>query len=80
MTDGIKLLAKMQIVGKRRDHIGGPGVWAQTTIRAKRQRLLALLKNRYSYTNEQAVDEMERLLKQFDRTNRSLGIRQKRSN
>ena len=40
--------------------------------KAKRERFLAALKSRYGYTNEKAVDELERLLKQFYRTNRSL--------
>jgi hypothetical protein len=40
----------------------------------KRERFLALLKNRYSYTNEKAVDELERILKQFYRMNKGLGI------
>ena len=41
----------------------------------KRERFMALLKSRYGYSNEKAVDELERLLKQFYITNRSLGIR-----
>lgn len=44
----------------------------------QRARFLALLKNRYGYTNDKAVDELERLLKQFYRTNRSLTIHRKR--
>ena len=40
---------------------------------AKRERFLAMLKSRYGYTNEKAVDELERLLKQFYSMNRSLG-------
>ena len=47
---------------------------------AKRERFLALLKKRYGFTNEKAVDELERLLKQFYRTNRSLGIHRIQSN
>ncbi len=39
---------------------------------AKRDRFMALLKRQYGYTNEKAVDEMERLLKQFHTMNRSL--------
>ena len=39
----------------------------------KREQFLALLKSQYGYTNEKAVDELERLLKQFYRMNRSLG-------
>ena len=49
--------------------IGDPG-----KANAKRERFLALLKRRHGYTNDKAVDELERLLKQFYRTNRSLGI------
>ena len=37
----------------------------------KRERFLAMLKKRHGYTNEKAVDELERLLKQFYRVNRS---------
>jgi hypothetical protein len=48
-------------------------------IKAKRARFLALLKSRYGYTNEKAVDEMERILKQFDQLNLSLGIHHPRS-
>jgi hypothetical protein len=43
-------------------------------VNAKRERFLALLRSRYGYTNDKAVDELERLLKQFYRTNRSLNI------
>jgi hypothetical protein len=39
---------------------------------AQRERFLALLKRQYGYTNDKAVDEMERLLKQFHTMNRSL--------
>jgi len=46
----------------------------------KREQFLALLKSKYGYTNEKAVDELERLLKQFYRMNRSLGIPRGRSN
>jgi len=44
----------------------------------KRDQFLALLKNRYGYSNDKAVDELERLLKQFYRTNRSLTIHRRR--
>jgi hypothetical protein len=46
----------------------------------KRERFLALLKTRYGYTNDKAVDELERLLKQFYKMNRSLGVHRLRSN
>lgn len=48
-------------------------------VNAKRERFLALLKSRYGYTNDKAVDELERLLRQFYRTNKNLGIQRKRS-
>ena len=47
---------------------------------AKRERFLALLRKQYGYTNEKAVDELERLLKQFYRMNKSLGIHGARPN
>jgi hypothetical protein len=47
---------------------------------AKRERFLALLKNRYGYNNEKAVGELERLLRQFYKMNKSLGIHRTRSN
>jgi len=46
----------------------------------KREQFLALLKGRHGYTNEKAVDELERLLKQFYRMNRSIGIHHARLN
>ncbi len=45
----------------------------QSEGKAKRERLLAMLKVRYGYTNEKAVDELQRLLRQFYITNKSLG-------
>jgi hypothetical protein len=41
---------------------------------AKREQFIAFLKKRYGYTNEKAVDEFERLLKQFYKLDRSSGI------
>ena len=49
-------------------------------INVKREKFLALLKNRYGYTNEVAINELRRLLKQFHTINRSLGIRRIRKN
>lgn len=46
----------------------------------KRDQFLALLKYRYGYSNDKAVDELVRLLKQFYRMNRSLGIHGARLN
>jgi hypothetical protein len=46
----------------------------------KRERFLAQLKSRFGYTNDKAVDELERLLKQFYRMNRSLGVHRIRPN
>jgi hypothetical protein len=45
---------------------------------AKHEHFLALLKKQYGYTNEKAVDELERLLKLFYSMNKSLGIHQVR--
>jgi|WetSurMetagenome_2_1015567.scaffolds.fasta_scaffold317674_2 hypothetical protein len=42
----------------------------------KHEHFLALLKKQYGYTNEKAVDELERLLKMFSTMNKSLGIHQ----
>ncbi len=44
----------------------------------KHEHFLALLKKQYGYTNEKAVDELERLLKLFYTMNKSLGIHQAR--
>jgi hypothetical protein len=46
----------------------------------RRERFVGLLEKRYGYTNEKAVDEFERLLKQFYRMDRSSGIPRARSN
>ena len=48
--------------------------------KVKRERFLALIKSKYGYTNDKAIDEIKRLLKQFYRTNKSLGIRHARTN
>jgi hypothetical protein len=47
---------------------------------AKHAQFLGLLKNRYGYSNDKAVVELERLLKQFDSMNKSLGIHRDRPN
>ena len=47
---------------------------------AKREQFLSMLKKQYGYTNEKAVDELERLLKLFYTMNRSLGIHSVRTN
>jgi hypothetical protein len=51
------------------------GKEGHTTIE-KQGQLLSLLKRRYSYTNEKAVAELVRLLKQFSGSNKSLRILQ----
>jgi len=43
-------------------------------INPKRERWLAMLKKKYGYTNEKAVEELERLLKQFYSVNKSIGV------
>jgi hypothetical protein len=47
---------------------------------AKREHFLALLKKQYGYTNDKAVDELERILKMFYTMNKSLGIHQVQTN
>jgi hypothetical protein len=51
----------------------------QDEANVKRERFLAMLKSRYGYTNEKAVDELERLLRQFYRVNKSSGTHRARS-
>lgn len=63
-----------QTLGNVRELLSQPSVEDLDKVNAKRERFLALLKSRYGYTNEKAVDELERLLKQFYRMNKSLGI------
>jgi len=46
----------------------------------KHEHFLALLKKQYGYTNEKAIDELERLLKLFSTMNKSLGIHHVRTN
>jgi hypothetical protein len=48
-------------------------------IDVKHARFLELLKSEYGYTNENAIAELERLLRQFSKINRSLGIHHARS-
>ena len=45
----------------------------------KHEHFLALLKKQYGYTNEKAIDELERLLKLFYTMNKSLGIHHART-
>lgn len=47
-------------------------------VNAKRERFLALLSRQYGYTNDKAVDELERILKEFYRVNRLLGFQRSR--
>jgi len=63
---------KNQMRGKVRALRANPPGEEPAEANAKRERFLALLKRRYGYTNDQAVDELERLLVQFARTNNSL--------
>jgi hypothetical protein len=51
-----------------------PTIEKPAKANVKRERFLAMLKTRYGYTNDKAVDELERLLTQFYRTNRSLDM------
>ena len=69
-----------QTLGGVRELLSKHSIEDQNLPNAKRERFLALLKNRYGYTNDNAVDELERLLKQFYRMNRSMGIHRTRVN
>lgn len=69
-----------QTLGRVRELLSKHSVGDPNKANDKRERFLALLRRRYGYTNEKAVDELERLLKQFYRTNRSLGIHRARTN
>lgn len=51
----------------------------QGKTNARREEFLALLKKQYGYTNEKAVGELERLLRQFYKMNRSIGVYQSRT-
>jgi len=46
----------------------------------RHERMLALIKGRNGYTNENARDELEKRLRIYDRMNRSAGIPPSRSN
>jgi hypothetical protein len=75
MTDEIN--NKMQIQrprGKVRELVSEHSDGEPDKVNPNRERFLAHLKSQFGYTNEKAVDELKRLLKQFYRTNRSLGI------
>jgi hypothetical protein len=67
-----------QTLGRVRELLSKHSVEDPETANPKRERFLAHLKSRYGYTNVKAVDELERLLKQFYRMNKSLGINRAR--
>jgi histidyl-tRNA synthetase len=69
-----------QTTGRVRELISKPSVEDLDNANPKRERFLAHLKSLYGYTNEKAIDELERLLKQFYKMNRSLGINRARPN
>jgi hypothetical protein len=76
MTDEI---VRVPITGPRdrgQERLGEHGVEDVARAIAKHEHFLALLKKQYGYTNEKAVDELERLLKLFYTMNKSLGIHQ----
>ncbi len=63
-----------QIHSGVRGLLSKPGEYNPDKTNAKRERFLGLLEKKYGYTNDKAIDELERLLKHFYRTNKSLGI------
>lgn len=80
MSDQIVNRQSKQNRGRVHELLSKHSVEDPDETNAKRERFLGLLKSRYGYTNEKAVDELERLLKQFYRMNRSLGIHRTRLN
>jgi len=76
----VKAQSRQTRGSKVRELLSKHGVGDPDKPNTKREKFLALLKSRYGYNNEKAVDELERLLKQFYRTNRSLGIHRPRPN
>jgi hypothetical protein len=68
-----------QTPGRARELLSKHTVEGPDETNIKRERFLALLKSRYGYTNEKAVDELERLLRQFYRVNRSSNTYRTRS-
>jgi hypothetical protein len=65
---------KSQMQGKVRALRIKPTIADPAKTNVKRARFLAMLSSRYGYTNDKAVDELERLLTQFYKSNKSLGI------
>jgi hypothetical protein len=63
---------KTQMRGRVRALKVKPTIEDPAKPNVKRQRFLALLERQYGYTNDKAIDELERLLTQFYRTNKSL--------
>lgn len=74
MAEEIVKKLNKQTHGRVHELLSKHSVGNPNLANAKRERFLALLESQYGYTNEKAVDELERLLKQFYRTNRDLGI------
>ena len=66
--------------GRARELLSKHSVEDPKKTRAKHEQFLALLKKQYGYTNEKAVDELERLLKLFYSMNKSLGIHRAKTN
>jgi hypothetical protein len=63
---------KTQMRGRVRALKVEPTIEDPVKPNVKRKRFLALLERQYGYTNDKAIDELERLLTQFYRTNKSL--------
>jgi hypothetical protein len=80
MADEIVKAQSKQSRGRVHELLSKHSVENPDKPNVKREQFLALLKGKYGYTNEKAVDELERLLKQFYRMNKSLGIHHGRSN
>ncbi|HWQ04837.1 MAG TPA: hypothetical protein VN452_05740 [Longilinea sp.] len=64
--------------GKVRDLLMKHHAGETDEVNEKRDRFLIRLKNQFGYANEEAVDELERLLRQFYRINQSFNTNRTR--
>jgi hypothetical protein len=69
-----------KIRGKVHELLSKHSVENPELVNAKRERFLARLKSQFGYTNDKAVDELERLLKQFYGINKNLSTHRARPN
>jgi hypothetical protein len=78
MTNGIIKGQSNPARGRVRELVSKYSIEDPDQVNVKRERFLSMLKVRYGYTNEKAVVELERLLRQFYSMNKSLGLHHNR--